>query len=110
MTITSKPVKSVDYHPDESEPPVANSVNAYFEKPCLLPPESGETTEETEHHNVADWLISLAALAFLVLGFLCIVESGIPRATDANQERLTTEGMASQTAVTFDEAMRGAYR
>ena len=62
-----------------------------------IKPGAGET---------AYWLVALAALIFLVVGILFLAESGSTQTTDLYHQRLATEGIPNQGAVTFDQAIQ----
>ena len=111
MTTTSRPVKLVDYHPDASGPTAADSASVIdlFEA-RLLSGESEGTTKEAKIEpglrKVAYWLISLAALISLPAGMFWLVGFGPMRTTDPNQVRLAAEGVPSQGAVAFGQAIQ----
>jgi hypothetical protein len=72
--------------------------------------ESAGTNKEakmrTGLRKVALWLISFAALISLPAGMFCLVASGTTRTTDPDQVGLATEGVPSQAAVTFGQAIQ----
>ena len=51
------------------------------------------------------FLVSLAALASLLVGIFCIKEFAIPRMTDTDQPGADARDVRNQGAVTFDQAM-----
>jgi hypothetical protein len=103
MSITFRPVKSADYHPEVSEPAAAYSasVNDFFEAYSRLSSESARTTKEAEielgYRKAVYWLISLLALVSLLTGIFCLMESATAR---------TTASVPSQDIVTFGEAIQ----
>ena len=128
MTIISRPVKLVDCHPEVSEPTMIYSggVIDFFEAHRRLSAEF-ERDKETERKlrhvkavtrhkysvepasplkSASYFLISLAALASLLVGIFCIKEFATPRMTDTDQLRLAVRDVPNQGAVTFDQAMQ----
>ena len=112
MIIISGPVKSVDYHPDVSEPTAAYSAYVIdcFEACRRLSTESEGIAKEAEmeqgHRKAIYWLISLAALVSLLVGILCLMESATPRTADTDQLRLAAGGEPSQAEVSLGQAIQ----
>jgi hypothetical protein len=128
MTIISRPVNLVDCHPEVSEPPMIYSggVIDFFEARRRLSTEfeRGKATETKLRHGQAlarlkysveptsplkltfYSLISLAALASLLVWIFCMKEFATPRTTDTDQLRLAVRDVPNQGAVTFDQAMQ----
>jgi hypothetical protein len=128
MTIISRPVSLVDCHPEVSEPTMIYSggVIDFFEARRRLSMEfvRGKETETKLRYGQAlgrpkysvepasplkptfYFLISLAALASLLVGIFCIKEFATPRMTDTDQLRLAVRDVPNQDAVTFDQAMQ----
>jgi len=127
MTIISRPVKLVDCHPEVREPTMIYSggVIDFFAARRRLSSEF-ERDKETETkllHGKAVarskysvepasplkpafyFLVSLAALASLLVGILCITEFAIPRMIDTDQLGAAVRDVPNQDAVTFDQAM-----
>jgi hypothetical protein len=67
---------------------------------------NAEARMRTGFRKVALWLISFAALISLPAGMFCLVASGTTRTTDPDQVGLATEGVSSQAAVTFGQAIQ----
>jgi len=127
MSIISRPVKFVDCHPEVSEPTMIYSggVIDFFEARRRLSAEFKQNKEaETElQHGKAVarskysvepavalkprfyFLVSLAALASLLVGIFCIKEFAIPRMTDTDQPGADARDVRNQGAVTFDQDM-----
>ena len=99
-TIISGPVKSLDCHPDVSEPTAdySASVNDFFEARRRLSSESEGIAKEAEieqrHRKAVYWLISLAALISLLVGVLCLLEPMTPRTAGADQLDLAAKSGA----------------
>ena len=112
MTIISGPVKSVAYHPDVSEATAAYSASVIdvFEARRRLSSESEGTAKEAEkeqgHRKAVYWLISLAALASLLVGMLCLMESATLQTAGTDQLSLAAGGVPSQGEVTFGQAVQ----
>jgi hypothetical protein len=112
MTIISGPVKSVDYHPDVSEPTAAYSasVSDLFRGASRLPSESEGIAQEAEieqgHRKAVYWLILLAALVSLLVGILCLMESATLQTAGTDQLSLAAGGVPSQGEVTFGQAVQ----
>jgi hypothetical protein len=128
MNIISRPVSLVDCHPEVSEPAMIYSggVIDFFEARRRLSREfeRGKETDTKLRHGQAlarhkysveparplkptfYFLISLAALASLLIAIFCIREFATPRMTDTDQLRLAVRDVPNQGAVTFDQAMQ----
>jgi hypothetical protein len=128
MTIISRPVKLVDCNPEVNEATMIYSggVIDFFEAHRRLSAEferDKETGRKLRHVKAVArhkysvepasllksafyFLISLAALASLLVGIFCIKEFATPRMTDTDQLRLAVRDVPNQGAVTFDQAMQ----
>ena len=112
MTIISGPVKSVDYHPDVSEPTAdySASVIDFFEARRRLSSETEGITKEAKieqgRHKAVYWLISFAALVSLLVGILCLMESARPRTAGTDQLSVAAGGEPSQAEVTLGQAIQ----
>ena len=127
MTIISRPVNLVDCHPEVSEPAMIYSggVIDFFEARRRLSAEfqrNKETETKLLHGKAVArseysveparplkptfyFLISLAALASLLIAIFCIREFATPRMTDTDQLGAAVRDVPNQGAVTFDQAM-----
>jgi len=74
-----------DYHPDARQP---------------------TTPVEQVNRKAIYWLISLAALISLLVGFLWLHESVKPRTAGTDQLDIVAEGAPSHVEVTIDEAFQ----
>ena len=112
MTIISGPVKPVDYHPEVSEPTVADSASLidFLEVRRRLSSESEGSAQEAEiaqgHRKAVYWLIALAALVALLVGILWLMESATPQTAGTDQLRLAAGGEPSQGEVTLGQAIQ----
>jgi hypothetical protein len=112
MTIISGPVKSVDYHPDASQPTAAYSASVvdFVEASRRQSSESEGTGKEAAieqgHRKAVYWLISLATLLSLLVGVVCLMESVTPQTAGTDQWGLAAEGAPSQVEVTIGEAIQ----
>ena len=128
MTIISRPVSLIDCHPEVSEPTMIYSggVIDFFVARRRLSTEfeRGKETDTKLRHGQAlarhkysvepasplkptfYFLISLAALASLLVAIFCIREFANPRMTDTDRLRLAVRDVPNQGAVTFDQAMQ----
>ena len=123
MTIISRPVKLVDCHPEVTEPTMIYSggVIDFFEAHRRLSAEF-ERDKETERKlrhvkavarhkysvepasplkSASYFLISLAALASLLVGIFCIKEFATPRMTDIDQLRLASRPRCTQSRCSY---------
>ena len=128
MTMISRPVKLVDCHPEVSEPTMIYSggaidlfkarrrLSAEFEQDKETEPKLRQGQAVARHKYSVEpasplkpafyFLISLAALASLLVGIFCIKEFETSRMTDTDQLSLAVQDVPNQGAVTFDQAMQ----
>jgi hypothetical protein len=82
----------------------------FLEARLQLSLESEGAVEEAEiapgHRKAVYWLISLAALGFLLVALVCLLLSATPRAAGADQPGLGAEGVPIQGEVTFGQAIQ----
>jgi hypothetical protein len=102
MTIISGPVQPVDHSP------VARQSTAAYSTSLIDLFEAGRRplSESEEIGKAAYWLISLAALISLLVGFLSLLGSVTPRSSGTDQLELAAEGAPSHVEVTFSEAIQ----
>ena len=65
-----------------------------------------EAEKEQGHPKAVYWLISLAALLFLLVGILCLMESATLQTAGADQLGLAAGSVPSQGEVTFGQAVQ----
>jgi len=65
-----------------------------------------EAAIEQRHRKALYWLLSLAALIFLLVGVLCLPESVKPRTAHTDKLNLAAEGAPSHVEVTIGEAIQ----
>jgi hypothetical protein len=85
MTIISGSVKPVDYYPDARQP---------------------TTPVDQVHRKAVYWVISLAALISLLVGFLWLHESVTPRTAGSDQQDFAADDAPRHVEVTIDEALQ----
>jgi hypothetical protein len=127
MTKISRPVKLVDCHPEVSEPTMIYSggfidffaarrrLSAEFERNKETETKLLQVKAVARSKYSAEpasplkrgfyFLVSLAALASLLVGIFCIKDFVIPRMTDTDQLGAAVRDVPNQGAVTFDQAM-----
>jgi hypothetical protein len=115
----------VDCHPEVSEPTAIYSggiidffearrrLSAEFERDKETKKKLGHDKAVARHKcsveptsRLKPALISLAVLAFLLVGIFCITEFATPRLTDTDQLGLADRDVPNQDAVTFDQAIQ----
>ena len=112
MTNIYGPINPVDHHPDVRQSTAAYSTSLIdlFEAGRRSSSEFEELGKaaalEQGHGEAVYWLISLAALISLLVGFLSLLESVTPRTSGTDQLELAAEGAPSHVEVTFGEAIQ----